>query len=117
MAQAAAASGDLLAQALDKLVSNAVSFAEHGTTITLSAHDEVDYWRLCVMNVGPNLPEGMEQQLFQSMVSIRDKSAKDGQPHLGLGLHIVQLIAEYHDGQAIAENTHEGVRFTLKLKR
>ena len=99
------ASGDLLAQALDKLVSNAVSFAEHDTTVTLSAYDETDYWCLCVTNVGPNLPEGMEQQLFQSMVSIRDKSAKDGQPHLGLGLHIVQLIAEYHDGQAIAENT------------
>ena len=107
-------STDLLAQAFDKLVANAVSFAPENTVIKVSvSHDT--YWRLSVHNQGSSLPPGMEQQLFQSMVSVRDKEHKDGQPHLGLGLHIVQLIAEFHGGSASAENKDDGVLFSILI--
>jgi len=39
-------------------------------------------------------------------------------PHLGLGLYIVRLIAEAHDGSALAYNlpAEAGVEFRLHLK-
>ena len=57
----------------------------------------------------------MEKQLFQSMVSIREKKGKNDEPHLGLGLHIVRLIAEFHNGEVSARNLVDGVSFTLEI--
>ena len=58
---------------------------------------------LIVANAGPPLPAGMEERLFESMVSVRAGNAS-GAPHLGLGLYIVRLIAQFHGGAATAEN-------------
>ncbi|MEP5764350.1 MAG: ATP-binding protein [Halieaceae bacterium] len=106
---------ELLAQMLDKLMDNAASFAPAGGKITLqlksAAPDRVE---LSVSNEGPLLPAAMQQQLFDSMVSVRDKSER---VHLGLGLHIVKLIVDFHGGSARAENLADGsgVRFVLEL--
>jgi len=65
--------------------------------------DEV---RLVVENDGPPLPAGLEDKLFESMVSAR--SGRDDTVHLGLGLNIVRLIAEFHGGGVHAENRPDG---------
>jgi signal transduction histidine kinase len=74
--------------------------------------------RLSVADQGPLLPAEMADRLFESMVSIRP-AAHRGTPHLGLGLYIVRLIAEFHAGQASAGNREDGdgvvVRVTLPL--
>ena len=59
----------------------------------------------------------MKEQLFQSMVSIRTDKNKSTQPHLGLGLYIVKLIADFHGGEVWAENTGSGVKISLRLPR
>lgn len=111
---------DLLAQLLDKLVDNALGFATPGTTV------EVDLWRyaraaaLSVRNEGPRLPSEMGHRLFHSMVSIRREGKAEGRaPHLGLGLYIVRLIAEFHGGTAAAHDRPDGrgviVTVTLPL--
>ena len=56
-----------------------------------------------VRNLGPVLPEAMADKLFESMVSIREGNGS-GDPHLGLGLYIVRLIAEAHGARASARN-------------
>jgi len=111
------ASKDLLAQCLDKLISNAVSFATPDTEIVIDAQQTKKYWKISVSNQGDKLPVGMEKQLFQSMVSIREKKGKNEEPHLGLGLHIVRLIAEFHRGEVSARNLVDGVSFTLEIPR
>ena len=110
-----AASKDLIAQCLDKLISNAVSFALPNTAIDVEVKSAKSQWQLSVFNQGAALPEGMEEQLFQSMVSIRDHNSENEEPHLGLGLHIVRLIAEFHGGEVFAENVAKGVRITLTI--
>ncbi|OQX45590.1 MAG: hypothetical protein B0D86_03405, partial [Candidatus Sedimenticola endophacoides] len=88
---------DLLSQALDKLVGNAVDFHTPGTPIELGLDSAVDGGiRLSVTNRGPRLPPEMAQEVFNSMVSLRPH--KGGGPHLGLGLYLARLICEFHGG-------------------
>lgn len=92
---------ELIAQMLDKLVANAVEFATPGTAIAVTLQRETLGLRLCVANQGPPLPVAMRGRLFDSMVSVRSEQTR-GEPHLGLGLYIVRLIAEFYGGRASA---------------
>jgi len=71
-----------------------------------------------VANEGPPLPAKMQGRLFDSMVSVRQNRG-DGEPHLGLGLYIVRLIAEFHGGRASAANRDDvqGVTVSVVLPR
>ncbi|WP_260294809.1 proteobacterial dedicated sortase system histidine kinase [Sedimenticola hydrogenitrophicus] len=107
---------DLISQALDKLISNAVDFHQPGSAIRLILKKtERRLVRLSVRNIGPPLPEGMERELFASMVSIRKTGASE--PHMGLGLYLVRLISEFHGGHAEARtlDAHSAVEFSLLL--
>jgi dedicated sortase system histidine kinase len=110
---------ELIAQALDKLVDNARSFApETGwIRITLARHD--DGATIAVANSGPLLPPALQERLFDSLVSLRPSgAAADAVPHLGLGLHIVRLVAQAHRGDAQARNLADGggVEFRILLR-
>jgi len=94
---------ELIAQMLDKLVANAVEFAIPGTPIVVALERDILGICLSVANQGPPLPQEMQGRLFDSMVSLRTEQSRD-QPHLGLGLYIVRLIAEFHGGRATAMN-------------
>ena len=108
---------DLLAQALDKLAANAAGFAVPHTPVLMILRLEQDQALLSVTNSGPSLPGVRHETLFDSMVSLRDGARTDGEPHLGLGLFIVRLVAEFHGGEAQAENLPDGsgVAFTLRM--
>lgn len=106
---------DLVSQALDKLVGNAVDFHTPGSTIQLKVARSGHEVRLQVSNLGPPLPTEMSHRLFESMVSLREK--KGDEPHLGLGLYLVRLICEFHNGTVQACNLPDGngVVFTLSF--
>lgn len=109
---------DLVAQLLDKLADNAREFSAPGAPIGIEVTVEWDWARLAVSNVGPPLPEAMASQLFESMVSVRPAAAEErprSEPHLGLGLFIVRLIAEYHGGRAAARNRPDGRGVTVEV--
>jgi two-component system, OmpR family, sensor histidine kinase ChvG len=99
-------SGELVAQLLDKLVDNAVSFSPQGSRIDVTLTAAGDELVLAVANRGPPLPAKMRGRLFDSLVSIREQ--RDGRPHLGLGLHIVALIADFHGGRCEADDLPDG---------
>ncbi|WP_133467825.1 proteobacterial dedicated sortase system histidine kinase [Paraglaciecola marina] len=90
-------SPELFAQMLDKIIANAVEFSEKNSVITVSLKNHDQGSVLSVENLGCLLPENMQDQLLDSMVSVR-KVQNSTQPHLGLGLYIAKIIAEYHEG-------------------
>lgn len=105
-----------LEQLLDKLVDNALDFTAAGGQILLSleAGQGDDCW-LRVSNDGPLLPEAIHGQLFDSMVSVRDRD-EGGQPHLGMGLFIARAIAEHHGGELHANNRADGLGAVMSVR-
>ncbi|MDX1694242.1 MAG: ATP-binding protein, partial [Ketobacteraceae bacterium] len=112
---------ELIAQLLDKLVDNARDFTPVEETITITLNRTPHQVRLSVSNPGSRLPDTMHDQLFDSLISVRDNAARDeGEhtgTHLGLGLYIVRLIAQAHQGQVAAFNLpgNRGVCFQVTL--
>jgi len=108
-------SADLLAQMLDKLMDNAAGFAPVGGRIAFSLQRGASQVVLTVENEGPPLPGEMRGEMFESMVSLRP--AGHAGPHLGLGLAIVRLVAEFHRGTVQADSLTDdaGARFTVIL--
>lgn len=106
---------ELIAQALDKLVDNAVTLSTEDCVIAISLKCEAEDCLVSVANSGTRLPDVLHEQLFDSLVSHRESS--DGGQHLGLGLYIVRLVAAAHDGEVSARNLPDdgGVEFTIRL--
>jgi two-component system sensor histidine kinase ChvG len=107
---------DAIAQALDKLIENAVDFGKPEAPVHVALDIHGARAALSVMNSGPPLPERSHAPLFDSLVTHRT-SAGESQAHLGLGLHIVRLVAEAHGGRVRAQNLPDGsgVRFEIEL--
>jgi two-component system, OmpR family, sensor histidine kinase ChvG len=108
---------ELIAQALDKLFDNALSFTPADGWLRLSLRPFADGAEIELANQGAPLPAAMQGRLFDSLVSLRDKATPGEAPHLGLGLYVVRLVAERHGGVADARNLEDGtgVAFTLRL--
>ena len=106
---------DLISQALDKLVDNACGLSADENEINISLEREGDVCKISVANGGTRLPDVLHEHLFDSLVSLRQDRG-NGQ-HLGLGLHIVRLVAEAHSGSVTASNLahDQGVEFTIRL--
>ena len=108
---------ELIAQALDKLFDNALSFTPADGWLRLSLRPLDGGAEIELANQGPPLPAAMQGRLFDSLVSLRDKATPGDAPHLGLGLYVVRLVAERHGGVASARNLEDGsgVAFRLQL--
>ena len=108
---------DLLAQMLDKLVENAVDFAAPNTPVRVILSNEGERVTVRVENEGQPLPEALRGSTFDSMQSLRSAPSA-GVPHLGLGLYIARLIAEFHGGTLRADNlSGKGAAFEAGLAR
>lgn len=106
-------SADHIAQMLDKVISNAVEFSADDI-VRISFKCDKQYYELSIENKGDCLPSQMQEQLFDSMVSVR-KEENSSTPHLGLGLYIARLIVEFHNGKISARNTPDEDGVTIKM--
>ncbi|MCH2190795.1 MAG: ATP-binding protein [Gammaproteobacteria bacterium] len=106
---------DYIAQALDKLIDNAIDFAAPNTSIVVKAKRVNNFAQIDIINKGSKLPEGMVERIFEPLVSLGRKDAQ--KISLGMGLYIVKLIASFHGGDISARNllTSDGVIFSLSL--
>ena len=99
---------------IEEAVDNALGLMGPDDRLTLALVPKGDWRHVSVRNTGTRLPDELQDQLFDSLVSVREPGAD---LHLGLGLHIVRLVAEAHGGSVEARNLPDdgGVAFTLHL--
>ena len=107
---------DYIAQALDKLVDNAIDHAKKGTLIVFNVSKQAaGMAQVSVINQGSLLPEGMAERIFEPLVSLGRKDAQ--KISLGMGLYIVKLISSFHGGDVMAKNLPDskGVIVSISL--
>ncbi len=111
-----AGSPELMVQLLDKLVDNARDFTPQDGQIHIGVEQAGSQICLSVFNEGSALPDNPDTSIFSPFVSVR-QGQEEG--HLGQGLLIVQLIADFHGGRVEAENQArhgvEGVCFKVLM--
>ncbi|MEO8758431.1 MAG: sensor histidine kinase [Devosia sp.] len=106
-----------LAQVINNLIDNAVSFSPEGGTVTLAISTTDDKIVTSVKDEGPGI-RGDISRIFQRFYTDRPDGEHFGD-HSGLGLAISKQIIEAHRGTIIAENRTDrsGAMFTLTLPR
>lgn len=112
---------DQIAQILDNLISNAISFAPPDTRVSVIIRPAADQQIECIIaDQGPGISSGMEERIFERFYSDRPNAldASDN-GHSGLGLSISRQIARMHGGDVTAANRPDGIGayFTLTLPR
>lgn len=98
-------SPELMVQLLDKLVDNARDFTPDGGLVQVELERRPDGLYLAVFNEGSALPGDAGTDIFGPFVSLR-KGREEG--HLGQGLLIVRLIADFHGARVEAANEAQG---------
>ncbi len=103
----------LIREAIANLLSNAASFADDSSTITVTLRETAGTAILSVINRGP-LIDGDPEILFGPFRSTR---LDEGRDHQGLGLYLVRLVAEHYSGAATIVNLPDntGVEASISL--
>jgi len=98
---------DQLEQALQNLLSNALKFARPGVppAVELEARREGGGWALMVVDHGIGIPADQRDRVFAMFHRLHGLGAYDG---AGMGLAIVERIAEHHGGTVRVEETPGG---------
>jgi signal transduction histidine kinase len=92
---------DLLARALDNLLSNALQHAPPGGTITIEAGGDGAAAHLHVLDDGPAIPREERAAAASAAGQVRLKTSTSGRYGRGLGLWCAAILAERLDGELI----------------
>ncbi len=109
-----------LAQVVDNLVSNAISFSPAGERVRLRGYRDGDSVCIAVEDDGPGIPESALDSIFERFYTERPREEGAG-THSGLGLSIARRIADAHGGAITVENRRGadervlGARFVIWL--
>ncbi|HEY6671481.1 MAG TPA: ATP-binding protein [Solirubrobacterales bacterium] len=109
-------SPDELHRMVRNLLENTVRHTPERTTVELTARRDGDEALLEVLDDGPGIPSGIEQQVFDRFVRGDGPSDTAGGGGSGLGLAIVRAVAASHGGSVSAgRSTYGGARFSIRL--
>jgi two-component system, OmpR family, sensor histidine kinase ChvG len=106
-----------LAQVINNLIDNAVSFSPEGGTVSVAITTTEDEIVTTVTDEGPGI-RGDISRIFQRFYTDRPDGEHFGD-HSGLGLAISKQIIDAHRGTIVAENRTDrsGARFIVTLPR
>jgi signal transduction histidine kinase len=101
-----------LRRALENLLDNAIKFTPSGGEVRLSIRQQIDRIALSVEDTGIGVPPEDRPLLFQRFHRGRNAASYPGN---GLGLAIVQAIAETHGGRVTMSASARSTCFTVYL--
>lgn len=102
-------------QILDNLISNAVKFSPHKSTVQIKVAAEQDHILIGIKDQGPGLSAEDQKKLFGKFVRLTAQPT-GGESSTGLGLSIVKKLAEAMAGTVYCQSTlGEGATFFLRL--
>jgi len=104
-----------LAQALDRLIENAIQAVSMGGRISLHCDGQSAQARIIVSDNGPGMDSKAQARAFDRFSSVTDEN-RDGS--LGLGLPLARQLIEAHDGKlSLLSEPGEGTVLTVELPR
>ncbi len=107
---------ELVSQALANLVDNALTHAEGGDGIILSAElrEGGALLAISVADNGPGIPPDRHDAAMRRFGRLDPSRSKPGS---GLGLSLAEAVARLHHGRLLLSDNAPGLRATLLLKR
>ncbi|MET8873941.1 sensor histidine kinase KdpD [Nocardia sp. NPDC004604] len=99
------ADSGLLERVLANLIDNALRHSTRDTPVRVTAERDGDRVSIAVIDVGPGVPPGAEEQLFEPFQRLGDRDNTTG---VGLGLSVVRGFVEAMGGTVHAEPTPGG---------
>ncbi|MFG1795512.1 ATP-binding protein [Nocardia sp. NPDC049149] len=99
------ADSGLLERVVANLIDNALRHATRDTPVRVTAEREGDRVSIAVVDIGPGVPPGSEEQLFEPFQRLGDRDNTTG---VGLGLSVVRGFVEAMGGTVHAEPTPGG---------
>ncbi|MEV2219576.1 sensor histidine kinase KdpD [Nocardia vinacea] len=99
------ADSGLLERVLANLIDNALRHSTRDTPVRVTAEHDGDRVSIAVVDVGPGVPPGTEEQLFEPFQRLGDRDNTTG---VGLGLSVVRGFVEAMGGTVHAEPTPGG---------
>ena len=105
-----------VAQVVANLVDNAAKYTPDGGTVTVAAHRTDGEIEISVSDTGEGLPPEQLTNIFNPFIQLHQTTPKPG-GGLGLGLPLVQTLAEAHGGtvRAYSAGVGQGSCFTVSL--
>jgi signal transduction histidine kinase len=103
---------DMVQQAVANLLDNALKFSPPGTTVTLTARTSSGGIQIVVADQGAGIPEADRARATERF--FRGETARST-PGSGLGLSLVQAVAQLHGGVLTLGDAGPGLRAELLL--
>jgi len=107
---------DKLTQILDNLVGNAVKYSPNGGTVRIVATDEGSTVRIDVIDQGLGIPERHRDRIFQRFHQVDDDIDHRSISGTGIGLYLVQHLAQAHGGKVWLESSEVGRGSTFSVR-
>ena len=107
--------GHYLERALQNLLVNAKKYAQ--VHIKVSLTEQSNDWQIIVEDDGPGIADGLKTDIFKPFYRVESSRNKHS-GGFGLGLAIVQRVAQWHRGSVkVIDSTLGGAAFVLMLPK
>ncbi len=106
---------DYVEQVVTNYLSNALAHVEANGNITIRAYKQ-DCWAVIeVINSGSHIPHNEIDNIWDSFYKVNKARTREYGGH-GLGLYIVKMILDMHQGEYYVFNTTNGVCFGVRFR-